>query len=129
MKLKNLLAALMLLAAACVGLSAFGEEVPFTKDVAVAAGTGTFTYDAAVKKPYAEAIKIGVVLTPSTATTTNTIKFISGSVTNDVATKVAAAGDSDTSLTAAFWLFRDDKVIITSTDTNAFTAKLIGVEK
>lgn len=118
-----------LLIIAAIFASASAQDVPFTTNLAITAGTGTFTYSAAIKKPYAEAIKLGVVLTPSTAATTNTIKLVSGTVTNDVATKVAAAGDNDTALTADFWLFRNDKVIITSSDTNAFTAKLIGVER
>jgi hypothetical protein len=127
--MKKILALILIACALCVAIQARAEEVPFRETLAIAAGTGTFTYDEAVVKPYAEAIKVEVVLTPSTATTTNTITLISGTTTNDVATKVAAAGDNDTSLTAGFWLFRDDKVTITSTDTNAFTATLIGVEK
>jgi hypothetical protein len=126
--MKKLLA-MILIAAACLVAVQARAEVPFRKTLAIAAGTGTFTYSEAVKKPYAEAIKVTVVLTPSTATTTNTITVISGTTTNDVATKVAAAGDNDTALTADWWLFRGDKVTITSTDTNAFTATLIGVEK
>ena len=125
--MKKSIAIILIACAICIQAPA--EQVPFTKDVAITAGTGTYTYSAAIRKDYASSIKLGVVLTPSTATTTNTISIVSGTVTNAVATKVAAAGDNDTALTADFWLFRNDKVIITSTDTNAFTAKLIGVEQ
>jgi len=124
---------IILLMAAIVALAlvpAQAEEVPFSTNVTVTAGSGSYTYPAAgIKKPYGEAIKVQVVLTPSTATTTNTITLVSGSTTNAVATKVAAANDNDTSLTQSHWLFAGDDIIITSTDTNTFTATLIGVEQ
>lgn len=102
---------------------------PFRETVSVVSGTGTYTYPTdGIVKPYGEAIKITAILTPSTAGTTNTIKMVDGTITNTVATKVSAANDSDTVLTD-WWHFAGEKVIITSTDTNTFTAVIVGEEE
>jgi len=66
------------------------------------------------------------VVMPATAATTQTVYFVFGTVTNSVGTKVAAANDYVLTLTNAPWLFDGDGVVITTTATNGYTARVIG---
>lgn len=103
---------------------------PFRETLTVTGGSGVYTYATdGIKKPYAEAIKIQAIITPSAATTTNTIKVVDGTVTNTIATKVVAANDSETVLTNDWWHFAGEKIIIECSATNAFTAIIVGEEE
>ncbi len=68
--------------------------------------------------------------TNSVGTGSVTLSFGSGigfrTVTNSMGTKVAAANDSVLTLTNAPWLFDGDGVVITTTATNGYTARIIG---
>jgi len=125
--MKKTLAAFLLLAAV-VGIVCAGT--PFRETVSIVAGTGTYTYATdGIVKPYAEAIKILAILTPSGTTTTNVIKFIDGTVTNTIATKIVAANDSDQLITTDWWHFAGEKIRIESSNTNTWTAVIIGEEE
>lgn len=109
---------------------ALAESVPFRTTLAVTGGSGVYTIPASqIAKPYGEAAKFLAILTPSAVATTNTIKVVDGTITNTIATKVVAANDCDTALTADWWHFAGEKLIIECSATNAFTAVLIGEEQ
>lgn len=102
---------------------------PFRETLTVTGGSGVYTIPAdGVKVPYGEAVKFLAVITPSAVGTTNTIKVVDGTTTNTIATKVVAENDSDTALSADWWHFEGELLIIECSATNAFEAILVGEE-
>ena len=127
MKIMSIALAVVFLA---LVLCASAEDAPFRTNVTVTAGSGSWEYPTAgVKKPYGEAFRIQAVLLPATAGQTGTVQVVDGSVTNTIGTKVAAANDTELNVTNDWWHFASDDVLITSTDTNTFTATIIGEER
>ena len=66
------------------------------------------------------------VVMPASAGSTQTVSFVMGSVTNTLGTKVAAANDVTLYLTNSPWLFDGDGVVVSTTATNGFTARIVG---
>jgi len=126
--IKSLLAGLLIALAFC--LQAPAESVPFSTNVTITAGSGSFTYSSSIRKDYASSFKVLAVIGKCTAGQTNTYLVVDGGVTNKLGagTKVVAASDAALAVTSDWPHFRTSKVLITSTDTNAFTVTLIGVE-
>lgn len=68
------------------------------------------------------------VLANTGATQTNTVKVISGAVTNTLATEASSASDQMIVITNSPILFKDDVVLITSTSTNAHSVIIQGTQ-
>jgi hypothetical protein len=128
MQMKKMLATLLVIFAIVVAFDAFAQA-PSRQTVLVNNGTGTFTYSGGIQNPAYNMFRVTAVITPSAAGTTNTISVVDGTVTNLVATKAVAANDSAAAVTNDWWHFVGDKVVITSSATNAFTAQIIIEEK
>lgn len=111
------------------------DPVPFVVAVTVPtnAGTGTFTYTNAVKKAYSTSLRVLAINTPSAVSKTNTIQFVDGSVTNTIGTKITAANSFVFSVTNDWPHFRSSdgttKILISTGDTNGFTAYIYGYEE
>jgi len=109
-----------------VGLAVAGSPAKTT--ATVAAGTTNTVGTGSVTLSFGDGIgfRTEAVVMPATAATTQTVYFVFGSVTNSIGTKTAAANDYVLSLTNAPWLFDGDGVVITTTATNGYTARIIG---
>jgi hypothetical protein len=108
------------------------DPVAFSTNVTVTAGSGSFTYPASgIVKPYAESFKVLAIIGKCTAGLTNSYSVVDGTVTNFLGTgsKVVAAGDAALAVTTDWPHFAGSKVLISSGDTNTFTATIIGVEE
>ncbi len=111
------------------------DPVPFVIPVVVPtnAGTGTFTYTQAVKKAYSTSLRVLAVNTPSAVSKTNTIQFVDESVTNTIGTKITAANSYVFSVTNDWPHFRTTngttKILVSTGDTNGFTAYIYGFEE
>lgn len=101
---------------------------PAKTAASVAAGTTNSVGTGSVTLSFGSGIgfRAESVVMPATASTTQTVYFVFGTVTNSVGTKVAAANDYVLTLTNAPWLFDGDGVVITTTATNGYTARIIG---
>lgn len=66
------------------------------------------------------------VFLPAAAGATQTVSVVVGGASHRLGTKVAAANDFLLVLTNAPWLFDGDGVVITTTATNGFPARLTG---
>ena len=111
------------------------ESVAFSTNVTVSAGTGTFTYSAKISKDYGSSFRIlGIIANSALVTdtnstpTTNLFYTVDGTVTNYVGVKVPAANNKAVNITGDYPHFRNTKVLFKSSDTNTFTATLVGIE-
>lgn len=101
---------------------------PAKTTATVAAGTTNTVGTGSVTLSFGSGIgfRTEAVVMPATAATTQTVYFVFGTVTNSMGTKVAAASDYVLSFTNAPWLFDGDGIVITTTATNGYTARIIG---
>ena len=118
------------LIACAISIQAPAESVPFSTNVTITAGSGSFTYSSAIRKDYASSYRVLAVIGKCTTGLTNTYQVVDGGVTNKLGagTKVVAANDAALAVTNDWPHFRTSKVLITSGDTNSFTATIFGLE-
>ena len=121
---KTLLVGAMILVAA--GLALAGSPAKTT--VSVGAGTTNTVGTGSVTLALGSGIgfQTEAVVMPAAVGTTQTVYFVFGTVTNSMGTKAAATNDFVLSFTNAPWLFDGDGIYITTTATNAYTARVIG---
>jgi hypothetical protein len=102
---------------------------PFRVAITVpAGGSAVYTNTGVASSAFASFRPEALVLGQLAATTT-TVSYTVGNVTNGSLTKAVTATDRLLSLTNLPTQFQGDRIIISSTDTNGFTAYLIGTEQ
>ena len=102
---------------------------PFRQVIELAANTnGATSGSVELELPrYKRAVKVNHILYSTGAGVTNTFQVITGSITNTVGTKATSATDKLQAVTNGLWVFRlDDRILLTSSATNAATAVLVG---
>lgn len=102
---------------------------PFRQAVTVNAGSGTFTYSSGIANQAFSAFKVDAVIYGITDTNAITLKAVYGTVTNTVGTHTPSAGDHLQTVTNDTWKTIGDKLLISTVNTNAFTAYVIGEEQ
>ncbi len=122
---------LMVCLMASAGLLASGvclADSPARMSVVVPAGTTNAVGSGAATVSFGSGIgfRPEAVIMPATAGTTQTVYAVHGTVTNRLGSKVAAANDYALILTNAPWLFDGDGVVVSTTATNGFLARIVG---
>jgi len=130
-KTYSLLAMLIIVLLVCVAIIPVLADYPFRETVTSTAGSATYTYDAGVNNGAYSAFQVQAIILGGEASTTTTVSMVSGTLTNSIGSKVIAAGDGNFIVASSnlYWGFLDDKLLITSGDTNTFSLYIIGVEK
>ena len=101
---------------------------PFRRSVTMTAGSGTLAYSSGIANPVFTTFKVDAVIFGS-GVATGTVSATSGSVTNQLGTKAITATDKSYLVTNDTWHFLGDKVLITSTETNAHIVYVVGEEQ
>jgi len=135
--MKKMLLITMMIAAILSLIGIANAEAPSRQSVTMTAGSGTLTYSAGIQNPAFNMFKVTAVIIPSALTTggtnaiptTNSVYAVNGSVTNLLGTIVPTATANVLLITNQWWNFIGDKLLIRSSDTNAFIASPIIEEK
>lgn len=102
------------------------EAQTFRQTVTMAAGSGSYTiapvYNTVATGARVEALIFGF------GAGTATVNYVSGTITNRYGTKAVTASDKALVVSNFPALFAGDKLLITSSDTNAHSVQVIGTE-
>lgn len=108
------------------GIIGVGHAQTFRQTVTMAAGSGSYTiapvYNTVATGARVEALIFGF------GAGTATVKYVSGTITNQYGTKAVTASDKALVVSNFPALFAGDKLLITSSDTNAHSVQVIGTE-
>lgn len=117
MRIASMLAVLAVFAIVGVALAA----TPFRETVTLTAGSGTNTLSRSFV-----GTKITHVQFAGPVASTSAVYIVSGTTTNLIGSKVIAANDTLLVISNAYWLFKDDTILVTSSSTNSQTAYIVG---
>ncbi len=101
---------------------------PAMATVAVSAGSTNAVGSGSLAVSFGSGVgfRTEAVVMPAAAGSTQTVYFVFGGVTNAMGSMTAGVNDCVLSLTNAPWLFDGDGVVITTTGTNGFSARVVG---
>jgi len=108
----------------CIFATAALAGQPYRQSISLTAGAGSASLTLG---DYNAALKLTHIAWGTASGSTNTLSFVTGSVTNPMPAKTVSATDNVQYITNSLWLFKSyDSIVVSSTDTNAATAVIVG---